>query len=177
MFQQHVGLVAVTLFYVSATRGPCCCDSVLCFSNTWALLLWLCSMFQQHVSLVAVTLFYVSATRGPCCCNSVLCFSNTWTLLLQLCSMLQQHVSLVAVTLFYVSATRGPCAVTLFYVSACKRKEDPQSQPEHTPAPKKPRLVFTDLQRRTLQAIFKVAHSVTPFVFLSRPSPSFAARL
>ncbi|KAJ9581288.1 hypothetical protein L9F63_023522, partial [Diploptera punctata] len=37
----------------------------------------------------------------------------------------------------------------------CKRKEDPQNQPEHTPAPKKPRLVFTDLQRRTLQAIFK----------------------
>ncbi|XP_071449221.1 hepatocyte nuclear factor 6 [Hetaerina americana] len=37
----------------------------------------------------------------------------------------------------------------------CKRKEDPQTQPEHPPAPKKPRLVFTDLQRRTLQAIFK----------------------
>ncbi|KAG8237194.1 hypothetical protein J437_LFUL016080 [Ladona fulva] len=42
-------------------------------------------------------------------------------------------------------------------VTACKRKEDPQTQPEHPPAPKKPRLVFTDLQRRTLQAIFKVA--------------------
>lgn len=41
-------------------------------------------------------------------------------------------------------------------VSACKRKEEPQIHPEHTPAPKKPRLVFTDLQRRTLQAIFKV---------------------
>ncbi|XP_059491284.1 hepatocyte nuclear factor 6 isoform X2 [Neocloeon triangulifer] len=43
----------------------------------------------------------------------------------------------------------------------CKRKEDPQTQQqqqqqqEHPPAPKKPRLVFTDLQRRTLQAIFK----------------------
>ncbi|XP_046683067.1 homeobox protein onecut isoform X6 [Homalodisca vitripennis] len=37
----------------------------------------------------------------------------------------------------------------------CKRKEEPQIHPEHTPAPKKPRLVFTDLQRRTLQAIFK----------------------
>lgn len=32
------------------------------------------------------------------------------------------------------------------------------SQAEHQqPAPKKPRLVFTDLQRRTLQAIFKVS--------------------
>ena len=27
---------------------------------------------------------------------------------------------------------------------------------DHNSAPKKPRLVFTDLQRRTLQAIFKV---------------------
>lgn len=34
---------------------------------------------------------------------------------------------------------------------ACKRKDD---SPDH-PQPKKPRLVFTDLQRRTLQAIFK----------------------
>ena len=32
------------------------------------------------------------------------------------------------------------------------------TQAEHQqPAPKKPRLVFTDLQRRTLQAIFKVS--------------------
>ncbi|XP_050696390.1 hepatocyte nuclear factor 6-like isoform X6 [Eriocheir sinensis] len=38
---------------------------------------------------------------------------------------------------------------------ACKRKEEQQSHPEQQPAPKKPRLVFTDLQRRTLQAIFK----------------------
>ncbi|KDR18135.1 Homeobox protein onecut, partial [Zootermopsis nevadensis] len=29
------------------------------------------------------------------------------------------------------------------------------NQADHTPTPKKPRLVFTDLQRRTLQAIFK----------------------
>lgn len=35
---------------------------------------------------------------------------------------------------------------------ACKRKEEP----DQVPQPKKPRLVFTDLQRRTLQAIFKV---------------------
>ena len=39
------------------------------------------------------------------------------------------------------------------YFSACKRKDD---SPEHPQQPKKPRLVFTDLQRRTLQAIFKV---------------------
>jgi one cut domain, family member 1 (hepatocyte nuclear factor 6) len=41
---------------------------------------------------------------------------------------------------------------------ACKRKEDPRS-PDHVAQPKKPRLVFTDLQRRTLQAIFKVRDS------------------
>ncbi|CAG0888142.1 unnamed protein product, partial [Cyprideis torosa] len=39
---------------------------------------------------------------------------------------------------------------------ACKRKEEQQTHLEAAPAPKKPRLVFTDLQRRTLQAIFKV---------------------
>lgn len=37
----------------------------------------------------------------------------------------------------------------------CKRKEE-QPPPPEQPSPKKPRLVFTDLQRRTLQAIFKV---------------------
>ncbi|XP_041983422.1 hepatocyte nuclear factor 6 isoform X1 [Aricia agestis] len=36
---------------------------------------------------------------------------------------------------------------------SCKRKEDMGS--DTLPSPKKPRLVFTDLQRRTLQAIFK----------------------
>ncbi|XP_059609712.1 homeobox protein onecut [Phlebotomus argentipes] len=36
---------------------------------------------------------------------------------------------------------------------SCKRKEETST--DHMPAPKKPRLVFTDLQRRTLQAIFK----------------------
>ncbi|KAG5307014.1 ONEC2 protein, partial [Acromyrmex insinuator] len=41
---------------------------------------------------------------------------------------------------------------------ACKRKDEMANQAEHQqPAPKKPRLVFTDLQRRTLQAIFKVS--------------------
>ena len=39
--------------------------------------------------------------------------------------------------------------------SACKRK-DVMEVVEQQSAPKKPRLVFTDLQRRTLQAIFKV---------------------
>ncbi|XP_046683063.1 homeobox protein onecut isoform X2 [Homalodisca vitripennis] len=50
-----------------------------------------------------------------------------------------------------------PCAVAaqIPQRGTCKRKEEPQIHPEHTPAPKKPRLVFTDLQRRTLQAIFK----------------------
>jgi hypothetical protein len=39
--------------------------------------------------------------------------------------------------------------------TACKRKEEQQSVAKSPTAPKKPRLVFTDLQRRTLQAIFK----------------------
>ncbi|XP_052065468.1 one cut domain family member 2-like isoform X1 [Mytilus californianus] len=37
---------------------------------------------------------------------------------------------------------------------ACKRKEQEMS-PQDSRAPKKPRLVFTDIQRRTLHAIFK----------------------
>ncbi|XP_050314637.1 homeobox protein onecut isoform X2 [Anthonomus grandis grandis] len=37
----------------------------------------------------------------------------------------------------------------------CKRKEETTGNTEPMPTPKKPRLVFTDLQRRTLQAIFK----------------------
>ncbi|XP_064635268.1 hepatocyte nuclear factor 6-like isoform X2 [Lineus longissimus] len=40
-------------------------------------------------------------------------------------------------------------------VQSCKRKEQEQSQQEENRAPKKPRLVFTDIQRRTLHAIFK----------------------
>ncbi|CAF92200.1 unnamed protein product, partial [Tetraodon nigroviridis] len=39
-------------------------------------------------------------------------------------------------------------------VEACKRKEQEQHKDRNT-APKKQRLVFTDLQRRTLIAIFK----------------------
>ena len=51
----------------------------------------------------------------------------------------------------------------LFFVSACKRK-DVMEAAEQPSAPKKPRLVFTDLQRRTLQAIFKVQHLANTFV-------------
>eukprot|EP00080_Pristionchus_pacificus_P015637 PDM75657.1 ceh-48 [Pristionchus pacificus] len=40
-------------------------------------------------------------------------------------------------------------------IAACKRKEDQTVIPNSNPAPKKPRLVFTDIQRRTLQAIFR----------------------
>lgn len=39
--------------------------------------------------------------------------------------------------------------------AACKRKDVMEPQEQGGSAPKKPRLVFTDLQRRTLQAIFK----------------------
>lgn len=39
-------------------------------------------------------------------------------------------------------------------MAACKRKDDPTIKQE-TLGPKKPRLVFTDIQRRTLMAIFK----------------------
>lgn len=52
------------------------------------------------------------------------------------------------VFLFSVSVT------LLFCVSACKRKEQEQHKDRNL-APKKQRLVFTDLQRRTLIAIFK----------------------
>lgn len=41
-------------------------------------------------------------------------------------------------------------------LTGCKRKEEIPPVVEHLSSPKKPRLVFTDLQRRTLQAIFKV---------------------
>ncbi|WKY05790.1 hypothetical protein Q1695_006194 [Nippostrongylus brasiliensis] len=40
-------------------------------------------------------------------------------------------------------------------MAACKRKEEQQVQHNQPQAPKKPRLVFTDIQRRTLQAIFR----------------------
>lgn len=42
-----------------------------------------------------------------------------------------------------------------FVVSAVKRKESEMPTPQENRGPKKPRLVFTDIQRRTLHAIFK----------------------
>lgn len=45
----------------------------------------------------------------------------------------------------------------IYFILGCKRKEDVvATNQDMLPSPKKPRLVFTDLQRRTLQAIFKV---------------------
>ena len=44
----------------------------------------------------------------------------------------------------------------VFVFSACKRKDGMEEVAGVSGGPKKPRLVFTDLQRRTLQAIFKV---------------------
>lgn len=51
--------------------------------------------------------------------------------------------------------------MTFPVVVGVKRREETatvvsQQTVDHNSAPKKPRLVFTDLQRRTLQAIFKV---------------------
>ncbi|XP_003965867.1 one cut domain, family member, like [Takifugu rubripes] len=43
-------------------------------------------------------------------------------------------------------------------LEACKRKEQEQSKLERNQGPKRTRLVFTDLQRRTLQAIFRENH-------------------
>ncbi|XP_016967387.1 homeobox protein onecut [Drosophila biarmipes] len=51
------------------------------------------------------------------------------------------------------SASTPVTNVSVANVVSCRRKEEPQI--EQMPQPKKPRLVFTDLQRRTLQAIFK----------------------
>uniref|UniRef100_H3DQN1 One cut domain family member n=1 Tax=Tetraodon nigroviridis TaxID=99883 RepID=H3DQN1_TETNG len=43
-------------------------------------------------------------------------------------------------------------------LEACKRKEQEQGKLERNQGPKRTRLVFTDLQRRTLQAIFRENH-------------------
>ncbi|KAH8269768.1 hypothetical protein KR018_001472 [Drosophila ironensis] len=52
-----------------------------------------------------------------------------------------------------LSATSGHgSSITVASIN-CRRKEEPHIEQMHQP--KKPRLVFTDLQRRTLQAIFK----------------------
>lgn len=44
----------------------------------------------------------------------------------------------------------------LYVCAACKRKEEQVVQPEEHRSPKKPRLVFTDIQRKTLHALFLV---------------------
>ncbi|XP_072317112.1 one cut domain, family member, like [Eucyclogobius newberryi] len=46
-------------------------------------------------------------------------------------------------------------------LEACKRKEQEQSKMERNQGPKRTRLVFTDLQRRTLMAIFRENHRPT----------------
>lgn len=46
-----------------------------------------------------------------------------------------------------------------FPIAGCKRKEEGPIAVELS-SPKKTRLVFTDLQRRTLQAIFKVVSTI-----------------
>lgn len=72
-----------------------------------------------------------------------------------LCSK-QQHCKNLFKTIFHAGKdAHESCLVDkkYAYFSACKRKDD---SPDHQQQPKKPRLVFTDLQRRTLQAIFKV---------------------
>ncbi|CAH8830207.1 unnamed protein product [Trichobilharzia szidati] len=46
-------------------------------------------------------------------------------------------------------------ALRLAGPATCKRKEPEQIKPSENRQPKKPRLVFTDIQRRTLHAIFK----------------------
>ena len=55
-------------------------------------------------------------------------------------------------------------------ISACKRKDVMEVGEQHS-APKKPRLVFTDLQRRTLQAIFKVSCSPTCLLPVDQNGP------
>ncbi|XP_063054277.1 one cut domain, family member, like [Engraulis encrasicolus] len=48
--------------------------------------------------------------------------------------------------------------MTSLRLEACKRKEAEQSKLERNQGPKRTRLVFTDLQRRTLMAIFRENH-------------------
>lgn len=48
-----------------------------------------------------------------------------------------------------------PVSLTSWTPTACKRKEQDQGRNERGSMSKKPRLVFTDVQRRTLHAIFK----------------------
>lgn len=64
---------------------------------------------------------------------------------------------LSALVLAVVSSLSCSGVTPRLNVPACKRKEESPGGASGGPKsqPKKPRLVFTDLQRRTLQAIFK----------------------
>ncbi|PIO63646.1 homeobox domain protein, partial [Teladorsagia circumcincta] len=53
------------------------------------------------------------------------------------------------------SVSAGIDTLAAAYFGTCKRKEEQQVQHTQPQPPKKPRLVFTDIQRRTLQAIFR----------------------
>lgn len=55
---------------------------------------------------------------------------------------------------FCVYSHKYSCLCHL-HSTACKRKEQDHSRSERGSVTKKPRLVFTDVQRRTLHAIFK----------------------
>ncbi|XP_065352516.1 homeobox protein onecut isoform X3 [Cloeon dipterum] len=66
-----------------------------------------------------------------------------------------QRMSALRLAAAQIPQRGKPAVMSQTIVAACKRKEEQTPQQEHPPAPKKPRLVFTDLQRRTLQAIFK----------------------
>lgn len=76
-------------------------------------------------------------------------------------------------TIFFLLKNRTAATSRTKRISLCvsvvvgvKRREETatggsqQITADHSSAPKKPRLVFTDLQRRTLQAIFKVGTPV-----------------
>lgn len=55
---------------------------------------------------------------------------------------------------YYIILLSFVFSLSVFVSPACKRKEEDRGR-ERNQVPKKPRLVFTDLQRRTLVAIFR----------------------
>ncbi|KAH9383629.1 hypothetical protein HPB48_025322 [Haemaphysalis longicornis] len=90
--------------------------------------------------------------------SSVICsFSSSSALLQREFVCCRYSVNSLSLSLFPPHPTPPP-----LFRAACKRKEDAApggaaaaAGPAAKSQPKKPRLVFTDLQRRTLQAIFK----------------------
>uniref|UniRef100_A0A2C9K7Y3 One cut domain family member n=1 Tax=Biomphalaria glabrata TaxID=6526 RepID=A0A2C9K7Y3_BIOGL len=67
-----------------------------------------------------------------------------------------QRMSALRLAGAITGVTRANNVYTSSPIAACKRKElDVDKSPEENRPPKKPRLVFTDIQRRTLHAIFK----------------------